>query len=181
MQTVKQCMNTCLAAGQDPDLAMLVYRATPLTSSIPSPAKLLNGRKYRALLPARSLVQSAHGQIVREQMVENKNKTSMLYNKAAKDLPLLTQHRSVYVQPDTRCNRLMPATITKTPTASQPRSYSVETLDGTHLVRNRRFISPVDQPSQATVRTPNVPVDRSSVDERPRRVINKPKRLIETI
>ena len=83
VQTVKQCMKKCSAVEQDPDLAMLVYRATPLTSSIPSPAELLNGRKYRALLPARSLIQSAHGQIVREQMVEVKNKACVQY----KELP----------------------------------------------------------------------------------------------
>ena len=114
VQTVKQCMKKCSAAGQDPDLAMLVYRTTPLTSSIPSPAELLNGRKYRALLPARSLMQNAYGQIVREQMVEDKNKASV-------------------------------------------------------------------QSRQVTTSTPNVLHDRSSINERPRRVINKPKRLTETI
>lgn len=76
VQTVKQCMKKCAAAGQDPNLAMLIYRATPRSTSIPSPAELLNGRKYRALLPTRSLMQNAHGQIVREQMVEEKDKMS---------------------------------------------------------------------------------------------------------
>ena len=55
VQTVKQCMRKCIcaAAGHDPNLAMLIYRATPLTISIPSPAELLHGRKYRALLPTK--------------------------------------------------------------------------------------------------------------------------------
>ena len=34
VQTVKQCMRKCAAAGHDPNLAMLIYRATPLTTSI---------------------------------------------------------------------------------------------------------------------------------------------------
>ncbi|RMX49494.1 hypothetical protein pdam_00023950, partial [Pocillopora damicornis] len=54
VQTVKQCMRKCAAAGHDPSLAMLIYRATPLTISIPSPAELLHRRKYRALLPTKS-------------------------------------------------------------------------------------------------------------------------------
>ena len=47
-------MRKCAAAGHDPNLAMLIYRATPLTNRIPSPAELLDGRKYIALLPTRS-------------------------------------------------------------------------------------------------------------------------------
>ena len=182
VQTVKQCMGKCSAAGQDPYLAMLIYRATPLTSSIPSPAELLNGRKYRALLPVRSLMQNAHDQIVREQMVEDKNKASMQYNKVSKDLPLLPQHQRVYVQVDPQCNRWMPATVTETPSPSRPRSYDVETTDGSHLVRNRRFLVPAkEEPIRQTASSPNVPDHRSSISERPRRVINKPKRLIESI
>ena len=47
-QAVKQSMRKCAGAGHDPNLAMLISRATTLTASIPSPAGLLNGRKYRA-------------------------------------------------------------------------------------------------------------------------------------
>ena len=74
VQTVKQSMKKCAAAGHDPNLAMLVYRATPLTTSILSPGELLNGRKNRALLPRRSPMQSSHSQVVREQMVKDKEK-----------------------------------------------------------------------------------------------------------
>ena len=55
VQTVKQSVRKCAAAGHDPNLATLIYRAATLTTSIPSPAELLNVRKYRALLPIRSL------------------------------------------------------------------------------------------------------------------------------
>ena len=43
VQTAKQSMRKCAAARHDPSLAMLIYRATPLTSSIPSPEELFNG------------------------------------------------------------------------------------------------------------------------------------------
>ena len=98
VQTVKQCMRKCAAAGHDPNLAMLIYRATPLTTSIPSPAELLNGRRYRALLPTRSPIQNPHCQVVREQMVKDKDKMCEHYNKTARDLPSLPQNQRVYVQ-----------------------------------------------------------------------------------
>ena len=164
-------MTKCAAVGHDPNLAMLVYRATPLTTSIPSPAELLNGRKYRALLPTRSPIQNPHCQIVREQMVKDKHKMSMHYNKTARDLPSLPQNQRVYVQVHPQCNQWTPATVTKTPVASQPRSYSVETTNGAQLVRNRRFI----RPAQETVPIPaeSAKRDDSTSRERPRRVIRR--------
>ena len=95
VQRVKQSMKKCAAAGHDPNLAMLVYRATPLTNSLPSPAKLLNGRKYRALLPTRSPIQSPHSQVVREEMVKDKEKMCEHHNKTARDLPV-TSTKSEY-------------------------------------------------------------------------------------
>ena len=78
VQTVKQSMKKYGAAAHDPNLAMLIYRATPLTASIPSPAELLNGRKYRALLPIRSSIQSPHCQIIREQMVDAREVSTII-------------------------------------------------------------------------------------------------------
>ena len=98
VQTVKQPMRKCAAAGHDPNLAMSIYWATPLTTSIPSPAELLNGRKYRALLPTRSSTQNPHSQVLREQMVKDKDKMCEHYNKIARDLPSLPQNQKVYVQ-----------------------------------------------------------------------------------
>ncbi|RMX49495.1 hypothetical protein pdam_00023953 [Pocillopora damicornis] len=45
----------------------------------------------------------------------------------------------------TQCNQWIPVTVTKTPVASQPRSYSVETTEGTQLVKNRSFIRPAQE------------------------------------
>ena len=76
-------------------------------------------------------------------------------------------------------NQWTPATVTKTPVASQPRLYSVETPNGAQLVRNRRFIRPAQE--TAPIPAESVKCDESSSSERPRRVITRPKRLIETI
>ena len=59
VQTVKISMKKCLASGHGFNLAMLVYRATPQSNKLPSPAEMFNNRKFRALLPVCS-VQTAH-------------------------------------------------------------------------------------------------------------------------
>ena len=48
VQTVKMSMKKCLASGHDFNLAMLVYRATPQSNKLPSPAEMLNNRRFRA-------------------------------------------------------------------------------------------------------------------------------------
>ena len=164
VQTIKQPMKKFAAAGHDPNLAMLVYRATPLTTSIPSPGELLNGRKYRALIPTRSPIQSPHSQVVPEQTVKDKEKMCKHYNKTARDLPSFSQNQGVYAQVHPQSNQWTPAIVTKTPLASQPRSYSVKTANGTHLLRNRRFIRPA--PETAPIPAKNVKRDESTSSER---------------
>ena len=39
--------------GEDVDLALLTYKTTPLSHRQPSPAELLNPRKYKTLLSTR--------------------------------------------------------------------------------------------------------------------------------
>ena len=60
-----------MAAHKDPHIALLVYRATPLSHSLPSPAELLNLRKYHALLPARALAQRKREERNREVMMQS--------------------------------------------------------------------------------------------------------------
>ena len=40
-----------IEGGEDMDLALLTYKTTPLNHRLPSPAELLNSRKYKTLLP----------------------------------------------------------------------------------------------------------------------------------
>ena len=78
-------------------------------------------------------------------MVKDKIKMCEHYKKTARDLPSLPQNQRVYVQVHPQCNQWIPATITKTPVASQPRLYSVETTKGVQLVKNRCFIHPAQE------------------------------------
>ena len=62
-------MKKCLASRHDFNLAMLVYRATPQSNKLPSPAEMLNNRKFRALLPVSSVQTTHQREAVHDQML----------------------------------------------------------------------------------------------------------------
>ena len=51
VHTVKASLIKTIEEGEDMDLALLTYKTTPLNHRLPSPAELLNSRKYKTLLP----------------------------------------------------------------------------------------------------------------------------------
>ncbi|XP_029653414.1 uncharacterized protein K02A2.6-like [Octopus sinensis] len=53
VQTVKRTLVKCRETKEDPHLALLYLRATPLRADMKSPAELLNGRKYKTTLPTK--------------------------------------------------------------------------------------------------------------------------------
>ena len=53
VQTMKASLIKTMEEGEDVDLALLTYKTTPLSHRLPSPAELLNSRKYKTLLPTR--------------------------------------------------------------------------------------------------------------------------------
>ena len=57
VQTVKQCLKKYMAAGHDPNLAMLIYKVTAFSTSLPASAELMNGKRYRELQPTIILIQ----------------------------------------------------------------------------------------------------------------------------
>ena len=57
VQTVKTTLIKTMATHEDPHLALFIYRVTPHSHNLPSPAELVNSSKYHALLPTRALAQ----------------------------------------------------------------------------------------------------------------------------
>ena len=51
IQTMKASFIKTMEEREDVNLALLTYKATPLSHRLPSPAELLNPRKYKTLLP----------------------------------------------------------------------------------------------------------------------------------
>ena len=84
VQTVKNSLTKAMEGGEDLHLAILSYITTPLNHSLPSPAELLNCRKFRCLLPLQ-LQQPKHIQRHRKVMQEMKNQQAeRLYKKSFK-------------------------------------------------------------------------------------------------
>ena len=125
-----------MEGGEDPHLAVLSYITTPLNHSLPSPAELLNSRKFRCLLPLR-IRQQNHIQQYRKMMQHQKHEQAKCYNKSAKDLPSLKTGDAVYVQLVPNVRRWIPAIVIE---RISTRSYKVKTIKGGIYIRNRKFI-----------------------------------------
>ena len=160
--------------GEDMDLALLTYKTTPLSHRLPSPAELLNSRKYKTLLLTR-IVPTRLQESYRQIMDQGKQVQAQLYNKNTRVLPRLEQSRKVVVQLDLSKNIQTPAEIIQCPTPAG-RSHSLKNIHGGVYTRNRRFIkldlTAAEAPVQKPISEPNV--------TRPTRTIQKPDRLIES-
>ena len=51
VQTMKASLIKTIEEGEDVDSAVLTYKTMPLKHRLPSPAELVNSRKYKTLLP----------------------------------------------------------------------------------------------------------------------------------
>ena len=138
VQTMKASLIKTMEEGEDMDLALLTYKTTPLSHRLPSPAELLNSRKYKTLLPTH-IVPKRLQESYRQIMDQGKQVQAQLYNKNTRVLLRLEQYQKVVVQLDPSKNIWTPAKIIKCPTPAG-RSYSLKTIHGGIYTRNRRFI-----------------------------------------
>ena len=135
VQTVKDLFHKCKESGQDPHLAMLCLRSTPLSYDLPSPAELLNGRPYQTNLPAVSKPSFSANADVSVKLQLGQDKQKVQYDKTAQQ-PL----HSLF--PEDRVCVINPATGTWEPGIVQhvvdtPHSYLVATEKGGIVRRNR--------------------------------------------
>ena len=72
VQTVKNLLKKSDAAGQDPYLALLSYRTTPINSSLPSPAKVLNQRDYPTQLPCSGRLQRSQAMECNQEQLQHR-------------------------------------------------------------------------------------------------------------
>lgn len=139
----------------DPQLALLSYRATPITATGHSPARLMFGREIRTTVPV--LPQQLRPTVVDHKTVRLKDQQTksayrFFYNRrhSARPLSTLQPGQSVTVKLDGEKGWRTPAkVIAKAP---EPRSYIVQTDQGTVARRNRRHLQEVPKSStQVTV------------------------------
>ena len=156
------------------DLALLTYKTTPLNHRLPSPAELLNSRKYKTLLPT-CIVPIRLQKCYRQIMDQGKQVQSQLHNRNTRVLPRLEQFQKVMVQLDPDKNIWTPAEIIQCPT-NEGRSYSLKTIHGGIYTRNRRFI----KPDLTEAELPELKPESGPSMARLTRTIRKQDRLIES-
>lgn len=125
VQTVENILKKCEEDGEDPYLALLSYRATPLDNHLKSPAELLTSRTFKTRLPMyqRDLPDSSDHKAMKARFVTRQEKQAYYYNQNSgppkkpleADQPIrMYDHRSQIWQP---------GVVVKP--AKEPRSYIV--------------------------------------------------------
>jgi hypothetical protein len=143
IQTIKKLFKKAADEGSDPHIALLQYRNAPISGLDVSPAQLLFSRKLRTKLPA--TVQSLQPIVV--------NRTSQLLNRQLRQkhyydasgtrmLPSLQPGDVIRVRNDGQWQRGKVLARAET-----PRSYRVQTEQGSILRRNRRHLIRTQEPA----------------------------------
>ena len=172
VQTMKASLIKTIEEGEDVDLALPTYKTMPLNHRLPSPAELLNSRKYKTPLPT-CIVPTRLQETFRQIMDEGKQVQAQQYNRGAQVLPRLEVSKSCGATGSDK-NVWTPAQILQCP-IREGRSYSLKTYRGIYT-RNRRFIKPY-----LTEAVPPEPEPRlRPLPPRPSRTIKRPDRLIES-
>ena len=176
VQTMKASLIKTIEEEEDVDLALLTYKTMPLNHRLPSPAELLNLRKYKTLLPTR-IVPTRLQEAYRQIMDEEKQVQAQQYNRGVRVLPRLKQSQKVVVQLNPSKNVWTPVQIVQCP-VGEGRSYSLKTIYGGVYTRNRRFIKP--DLTEAILPKPKPEPRPRPLSPRPTRTIRRPDRLIES-
>jgi len=141
VKTVKGLFNK----AEDPYLALLAYHATPLQNGF-SPAELLMGRRLRSTAPMIPLLHEPkvpdYSEVVKNDAInKGKQKRNFDTHHRAIDLTPLSPGDRVWVT-----DRGSDATVV---TEAAPRSYEVQTPDGTYR-HNRRHLVVLPHTSSTT-------------------------------
>ncbi|KAK7115919.1 hypothetical protein V1264_001703 [Littorina saxatilis] len=140
VQTVKHIMTKAKASGTGSTLqGILEYRNSPV-DNIASPAQPLMGRRLRSILPTTKQHLQPKTIITADIIIRREEKQAKMkqyYDRGSKLLPQVKLGETVQVQL-AKGSEWQPATITAQ--SSEPRSFVVETSNGSTYRRNRRFL-----------------------------------------
>lgn len=135
VQTVKMLLKKAKSEGKDPYIALLQYRCAPLAGSQFSPAQLMMNRTLRTKLPASPQLFQPIVVDARDQLVARQQQQKDVYDRSSKPLPPLQKGDVVRLRHNGESQRAIVRDHTDT-----PRSFVVETEDGSTLRRNRRHL-----------------------------------------
>ena len=135
-------MKQLLRKADDPYLALLEYRNTPVTGLKYSPVQILNSRQLRSKLPVSDkLLQPGVMPDVRPRLVELQNTQKFYHDQRAKPLSQLLPRESVRYRDG---GKWKPAVVSSVHDA--PRSYLIDTEGGRQLRRNRCHLQKTLEP-----------------------------------
>ena len=84
VQKVENILKKCDEEGEDPNLGLLSYRTTPVSSNLKSPAEMLNNRKFRTTLPMSKRVNVSDATSkTKEELYQRQKLQAFYYNKTA--------------------------------------------------------------------------------------------------
>ena len=151
----------------DPALALMIYRSTPVAPTGKSPSELMLGRRIRTTLPAvarQFRYRSPDQQVVESSDAHAKDEYARQYNKrhGAKDLPPLKPGDHVRVRLDNEKSWSKEGTVVQPHDA--PRSYIVETSDGGTYRRYRKHLLSVPPPTPPRPPSPKKASESSKGD-----------------
>lgn len=142
VQTMKKTLIRCISSGQDPYLALLAYRTTPLSNGF-SPSQLLMGRTLRSTLPQPlsallPFVPNPHVIKNKELQYKAKMKKNADRHRGARPLPPLSVGQKVFVKKGEREGIVVSRHCA-------PRSYMIKSENGQTLRRNRKHLHSLPQ------------------------------------
>ncbi|XP_029652389.1 uncharacterized protein K02A2.6-like [Octopus sinensis] len=150
VQTVKRTLVKCRETKEDPHLALLSLRATPLRADMKSPAELLNGRKYKTTLPTK-IQPPIDQEETRAKLAATREQSQKYYNRHSQYLPEILGGQHVHTE-DPITKAWIPAQVVSR--AETPRSYIIVTESGGQLRCNRAHIRPTPKLLRTTCTTP---------------------------
>ena len=134
VQTVKSILTKARKDHQDPSLAILEHRNTPI-NDVGSPARLSMGRRLRSRMPCSTehlLPKTVNPEIVQKKFEEKQAQQKKYYDRSSKPLQPLSTGDDVYVQLEGKWK--LGVIMSK---ADTPRSFHIMTEDGAQYRRNR--------------------------------------------
>ena len=141
VQTVENILQKCDETKDDPYLALLFYRATPLDHQLKSPAELLTNRKFNTRLPLRqrALLKSTDHEAVKIKFITREEKQVHYYNQNSGPSKKPLETNQLIRMYDHHSQTWEPGNIIKP--AKQPRSYQIQ-QNRCHLSKNTSQLRP---------------------------------------
>jgi transposase InsO family protein len=123
VQTLKKLLQKAKDSGNDAYLAVLNYRSTPISNTLPSPAEILMNRVLRTRLsiPPKKSKKKKTNKITQE-LKDKQKRQKHHYDKGTKELPKLQPKDKIYVNDN---GEWIPGTVLEA--AASPRSYYIQT------------------------------------------------------